>query len=396
MITINDIKAEIKYFKKKYPELRKDKSLLLTGKNKSQLMGILIKLRKDYGEEGVSNINLAEYIDNYLLFVNDTLTKYLTKSDFIKVSNEIRNEIYDYIDEKIELRELNISDLEDDIDNRLNNLLLSYYKKSDVDLFFEELYKDFENDKIQIRKYIDTNDEKIYEKINKLEEQITSNKEGKKKGGKMTVQGIYDFIQSTYKKDIKSYKGYIRDDELSDNNTKVYHNNLTNKSVVVEKPTDSLRDVFSDFLVGIDLSNTLFKKIDSRFTNAFKIHKKVKDKYGSLKNAVLLGYSLGAIVAEKSPLAPEFAELILVNKPVSPGDVLHNVKPHPNQTEIRTDKDITSLLKGFQDSSVREKVIITDNLNPISAHQIKNFLPYLDPNEEIGDSSVITGASKKK
>jgi hypothetical protein len=212
------------------------------------------------------------------------------------------------------------------------------------------------------------------------------------RGGKMSVSALKSFIEASYG-DMKEYKGYVRDDTLSTDHTKIYYNPTSKVLIATEKPTSSVRDVLSDVLAGIDLTGKFFKKVDSRFTKAYAVLTKALNKYKDRKHSILIGYSLGAIVAEKfsKDNNDPFDEVFLVSKPVLPSDIINKEKPLKNVTEIRSELDPTSLLKPLQEKADREKVIKAETYNPLKEHQVKEVLPRLDQEEELGDENILSG-----
>lgn len=212
------------------------------------------------------------------------------------------------------------------------------------------------------------------------------------RGGKITIKSLKAFIEATYT-DVKVYKDYIRDDTLSTEYTKIYYNPTSKILIASERPTHTKRDVLSDVLAGLDLTGKLFKKVDTRFKTAYKTLNNALKKYSDRKNSILIGYSLGAIVAEQfSRDNPEaYDEVFLVSKPVLPSDILKGNKPLSNVTEVRSELDVTSALKPLQESAEREVVIKAETKNPVTEHKISEVLPRLDQEQEIGDENILSG-----
>lgn len=215
----------------------------------------------------------------------------------------------------------------------------------------------------------------------------------RKKGKGMKSANIQKFIEATYNATPDEIQGYKLDKALSTRHTKVYYNSELNKGVISERPTTDLADVITDIYAGFDLMGS-FKH--PRFKNSWATFDKVEKKYGSFKNWVLIGYSLGAIVAEHYKKANEFAELFLVAKPVLPHDVITRRKPLKNATEIRGNRDIVSLFKPFQEKAEREVVVDTKTMNPIKSHQQKNVFKQIDKEKELGDEQNKTGLGRKQ
>ncbi len=216
--------------------------------------------------------------------------------------------------------------------------------------------------------------------------------EGRLVGGVMKATNLQKFIASTFEDTTPNeIEGYKLDKGLSTKYTKVYWNDNLKRGVVSERPTNSLKDVFTDLYAGFDLLG-LFKH--PRFKNSWTVFDLVKAKYGSLSKFVGIGYSLGSIIVENYPQANEFSELFLVSKPILPSDILKGKKPLSNATEIRGNKDATSLLKPFQDKADREVVVDTKTKNPWESHKQANVFKQMDPEKEIGDPTILTGVGR--
>ena len=144
------------------------------------------------------------------------------------------------------------------------------------------------------------------------------------KGGKISVGNLKKFIESTYDTKTTNIEGYVIDPQLSTIHTKVFYNHAKKILIVVERPTSDKRDVLSDVIAGLDITGLLFKKLDSRYRSSFNVYKKALAKYSHRENSILVGYSLGALVASEYATSHEgdFSELILVSKPVIPSRVL--------------------------------------------------------------------------
>lgn len=214
------------------------------------------------------------------------------------------------------------------------------------------------------------------------------------KGGKISVGNLKKFIESTYDSKTTNIEGYMIDQQLSTMHTKVFYNHAKKVLIVVERPTSDKRDVLSDVIAGLDITGLLFKKLDSRYKNSFNVYKKALAKYSQRENSILIGYSLGSLVAEEfareNPKA--FSELILVSKPVIPSRVLSKLPK--GTTEVRSTLDAVSALKPLQEKADREVVIKAETLNPFKEHQVSNIFPRLDQEMEVGDESVLSGVGK--
>lgn len=216
------------------------------------------------------------------------------------------------------------------------------------------------------------------------------------RGGKISVGALKSFIESTYDSNTNEIKGYMLDNQLSTVHTKVFYNHAKKVLIVVERPTSDKRDVLSDVIAGLDITGMLFKKIDSRYKNSFNVYKKALTKYNQRENSILVGYSLGALVAEEFVRENPgvFSETLLVSKPVIPARVLSKLPK--GTTEIRSELDAVSLLKPLQKKADRELVIKAETYNPVAEHQVKNIFPRLNQEMEVGDENIISGAGIRK
>jgi hypothetical protein len=79
-----------------------------------------------------------------------------------------------------------------------------------------------------------------------------------------------------------------------------------------------------------------------------------------------LGDSLGAKIAEK--VGNKTKEVITLNRPTIPMDIIKGKKVPKNQTDIRTSRDPVSILRPFQKASNKEITIPSKTLNPFKEH----------------------------
>jgi hypothetical protein len=73
----------------------------------------------------------------------------------------------------------------------------------------------------------------------------------------------------------------------------------------------------------------------------------VKNKYPD-KSIDMIGHSLGAAVAEDLGNDPRVKNVITLNKPTTPYDLIKKSKINDRQYVIRTTKDLVSMLQQFQ------------------------------------------------
>jgi hypothetical protein len=66
-------------------------------------------------------------------------------------------------------------------------------------------------------------------------------------------------------------------------------------------------------------------------------------------------------------------EVVTLNKPVTPGDILHGKKVGKHQTDYKSSRDPVSVLRGFQ-KGAKAKIIKGKTFNPLTEHGV----PVLD------------------
>ena len=164
------------------------------------------------------------------------------------------------------------------------------------------------------------------------------------KGGKIEVKYLNKLLNESYKSKDKTMANiddrYYLDPELSTNKTKVYIDKNTNDIAMVNRGTSDFRDVMSD-------AKLLFGYKDARFNEPKEILNKVKQKYAD-KNIDVLGHSLGATVAETLGDDERVKNVITLNKPTTPKDLIIKQKNVGKQYDIRSSKDVVSMLQPFQ------------------------------------------------
>ena len=189
-------------------------------------------------------------------------------------------------------------------------------------------------------------------------------------GGELNVSDTKEFLNNSYDKSLNNVNGFIIDKQLSGQRVKVYHNPQNNKTVVVHRGTNSIQDW------GTNLSMSLGHK-GKRFNHAKNIQKQAEEKYKNTE-VITLGHSQGAKWAEM--LGKN--EVITLNKPTLPLDLIQGKKVKKNQTDIKTSRDPVSILRGLQKGK-KAKVIKSNTFNPLKEHTV-NVLDRLDDNEMLG------------
>ena len=222
---------------------------------------------------------------------------------------------------------------------------------------------------------------------------------------KMTGKGLSpkllkEAIDSSYtaNKDI-SVPGYTVDTEFSNERVKVLVPDKKSGDVIVVHRGSA--DV-SDWV-----DNAIYAKTGNVIkTKTFKIHKGINDKvikkYGANK-VILVGHSRAGLYVEELNKMNPVKEVITYNKAAGVHSFLQ--KNPKNQTDVRTNNDVVSLLTPFQRSSNKRVVINSGTYNPITAHgtdalsKYDSFIGLKNENEnenDENDDELIGGGAKPK
>lgn len=186
-------------------------------------------------------------------------------------------------------------------------------------------------------------------------------------GGKIAIKHLKELLKETYKSkgnntDIIDNK-YKLDNELSTDKTKVYFTNDddNNEVVIANRGTSDIKDVLSDMKL-------IFGYKDNRFNEGQDILNNVKRKYGNY-SIDSIGHSLGASVAENIGNDSQVKNIITLNKPTTPYDIFKKSKIKDKQYDIRTTKDIISVLAPIQ-KDTNDIIIPSETNNPYTEHKI--------------------------
>jgi hypothetical protein len=199
------------------------------------------------------------------------------------------------------------------------------------------------------------------------------------KGGKVEVKYLNKLLNESYQSKNKTAANiddrYYLDPELSTDKTKVYVDKNTNDITMVNRGTSDFRDILSDakLLMGF--------KDKTRFGEARDVLNKVKNKYTD-KSIDVLGHSLAGAIAEDLGTDPRVKNVITLNKPTTPKDLIQKSKIKSKQYDIRTTGDLVSALQPFQ-TGPNDIIISSETKNPYTEHKI-DTLDRLDQNLVIG------------
>jgi hypothetical protein len=185
------------------------------------------------------------------------------------------------------------------------------------------------------------------------------------KGGKVEVKYLNKLLNESYQSKNKTAANiddrYYLDPELSTDKTKVYVDKNTNDITMVNRGTSDFKDVMTD-------AKMLFGYNDKRFNEPKEILGKIKQKYTD-KNIDLIGHSLGAKIAETLGDDPRVKNIITLNKPTTPKDLIQKSKIKSKQYDIRTTGDLVSALQPFQ-TGPNDIIISSETKNPYTEHKI--------------------------
>jgi len=148
-------------------------------------------------------------------------------------------------------------------------------------------------------------------------------------GGKLSVNNIKLMLRASYKNAPERIDDFIIDKKLSGKYGVVYHNPITNQTVVAHRGT----------MEAIDWTNNAMYALGAyKYTDRYKTGKKMQElaekKYGA-SNITTIGHSQGAILARE--LGKKTKEIITLN-PAYKGE-----KPLKNEYNIRSSRDVVSI-----------------------------------------------------
>jgi hypothetical protein len=183
-------------------------------------------------------------------------------------------------------------------------------------------------------------------------------------GGALPANELQGLLDASYDRDIKNVGGWVQDEDLSTNKSKVFYDPKTGKAVVVHRGTVGTASDWNNNLTYAMGGKSAYKDTE-RYKNAKKIQDAASSKYGN-SNITTVGHSQGGLQAEM--LGKHGAETITLNKATRP----FSNKPSENQTDVRTTTDWVSALNPF--SSAKNTVDISlKGYNPLKAHATKSL-----------------------
>lgn len=209
------------------------------------------------------------------------------------------------------------------------------------------------------------------------------------RGGKVEVKYLNKLLNQSYNNKGNTATNiddrYILDTDLSTDKTKVYKDMKTGEISMVNRGTSGVRDVISDVRL-------LFGYRDSRFDEGRKILQQIKEKYPNT-SIDALGHSLGASVAEDLGNDPAIKNVITLNKPTVPSDIFKTKKKNDKQYDIRTTRDVVSMLQPLQKDN-NDITIPSTSSSLYKEHKI-DTLDRLDQDLIIGKGKARSKAKSK-
>jgi hypothetical protein len=181
-----------------------------------------------------------------------------------------------------------------------------------------------------------------------------------KEGAGLPAGDIQKLLEKSYDKKTSDYGKYQVDKKLSGQRVQVYYNPEIDRAIVVHRGTASIQDWGTNLAMSFGLKG-------KRFNHAKKIQDEAEAKYGKDK-IITMGHSQGGRWAEK--LGRDTSEVITLNKPTLPEDLIKGDKVPKNQTDIKTGLDPVSALRGLQKGNETLHIKSPNFANPILEHSV--------------------------
>jgi hypothetical protein len=182
------------------------------------------------------------------------------------------------------------------------------------------------------------------------------------RGGKLQASTFKKLLKASYDEKIENVDGFKQDKSLSTKTSKVYYNPETGQAVVAHKGTSGISDWYNNAVFAFG-GEDAYKKTD-RYKEAEKVQREASKKYGNIST---IGHSQGGLQAEM--LGGDSNEIITLNKATRP----FSNKRKENQYDVRTSRDIISMLNPFQPKNNNEIIIKSDSYNPLKEHDISSL-----------------------
>ena len=188
-----------------------------------------------------------------------------------------------------------------------------------------------------------------------------------------------NLLNASYDDKADNINGYVKDNSISTNTSKVYYNPETRHTVVAHRGTAGITDWANNAVYGL-LGEKYYKKTP-RYKQAKAVQENAVNKYGK-DNTTTIGHSQGGLQAEL--LGDKGRETITFNKATRP----RANRKNNNQFDVRASNDIVSGLNPFQTNNGKEITIRSKIFDPINAHKI-NELDKLNGDMIIGNGVIL-------
>lgn len=185
----------------------------------------------------------------------------------------------------------------------------------------------------------------------------------------INVRHLHSLLEASYlnndeAKEIATDNGYLLDEELSNDNAKVFRDKH-DSSLIAFRGTQTFDDVLTDALLFTGLTG-----LSSRFKESDELVERVRDKYKS--PIITLGHSLGGRLAESTNENTGLVDkVITVNKGTGIFDSFKTIKD--NQTDIHSNTDIVSVLANTQKGGKHINNPGTFVLDPLYSHKTNHL-----------------------
>ena len=168
------------------------------------------------------------------------------------------------------------------------------------------------------------------------------------------------YQKSKVAKNTLEKQGYKLDRDLSNKEAKVFVDAEGRPSIAVRGSKSAYDFLVSDPLLAIGKSH-----LDPRKRRTDELLSKVKHKYQT-ENVDLYGHSLGGALVSN---ASTQGKITTYNKGAGLGTIGKAI--NPNQTDIRTGRDIVSLLSKTEHGGTKQE--IRGSTNPLEAHSLSQL-----------------------
>lgn len=187
-------------------------------------------------------------------------------------------------------------------------------------------------------------------------------------GGKLSINNIKLMLKASYEDAPERINDFILDKQLSGKYGVVYHNPMTNQTVVAHRGTKELIDWTNNLAYAVGAY-----KNTARYKTGKKMQQLAEKKYGA-KNITTIGHSQGSALARE--LGQNTKEIITLN-PAYKGE-----KPLKNEYNIRSSRDVVSV--GLHGTNRGHDLLIpAQSYNPLTEHNI-DILDRVDSNLMVG------------